>query len=133
MTDHDKALLSIQQISLKLDIPRSTLRFWEKELAGFILPVRTSGGQRRYGFEDLSIIGKVKELRNRGMSLTEIKSHLQTDSQDVVKGQQLGNIDLLAERVAEVIKVEVYKFLSSQSLAEVDYHHAISGGKEENE
>ena len=133
VTGKNEPLFTIQQISLKLDIPKSTLRFWEKELAGFILPIRTSGGQRRYGFEDLSKIGKVKELRNRGMSMTEIKSHLQTDSQDVVKGQQLGNIDLLAERVAEVIKVEVYKFLSSHSLAEVDYHHAISVGKEENE
>jgi DNA-binding transcriptional MerR regulator len=133
MTDHNKPLLSIQQISSKLDIPKSTLRFWEKELAGFISPVRTAGGQRRYGFEDLSVIGNVKELRTRGMSLTEIKSQLQTDSQDVAKGQQLGNIDLLAERVAEVIKVEVYKFLSSHSLAEVDYQHAISVEKEENE
>ena len=72
MTDKSEPLFTIQQISLKLDIPKSTLRFWEKELDGFILPIRTSGGQRRYGLEDLSIIGKVKELRTRGMSLTEI-------------------------------------------------------------
>ena len=120
MTNKSKPLFTIQQLSLKLDIPKSTLRFWEKELDGFILPIRTSGGQRRYGLEDLSIIGKVKELRTRGMSLSEIKSHLQTDSQDVVKRQQLGSIDLLAERVAEVIKVEVYNFLSSHILTDVD-------------
>jgi len=120
MTDHDKPLLSIQQISLKLDIPRSTLRFWEKELAGFILPVRTSGGQRRYGLEDLSIIGKVKECRARGMSLSEIKVRLSAESQDVVKQSQLGNIDLLAERVAAVIKAEIYTFLSEQAPVEFD-------------
>ena len=120
MTNKSKPLFTIQQVSLKLDIPKSTLRFWEKELDGFILPIRTSGGQRRYGLEDLSIIGKVKELRTRGMSLSEIKSHLQTDSQDVVKRQQLGSIDLLAERVAEVIKAEVYNFLSGHTLTDVD-------------
>ena len=124
MTGQSEPLYTIQQISLKLDIPKSTLRFWEKELAGFILPNRTSGGQRRYSIEDLSIIGKVRELRTRGMSLTEIKSHLQTDGQDRAKHQQLSNIDLLAERVAEVIKEEVYNFLSSHTLSDVDYHCA---------
>jgi DNA-binding transcriptional MerR regulator len=122
MTDKSEALFTIQQISLKLDIPKSTLRFWEKELGGFILPIRTSGGQRRYDLKDLSIIDKVKEFRTRGMSLTEIKTHLQpqTAGQDGAKQQQLGNIDLLAERVAEAIKAEIYKFLSSHTLADVD-------------
>ena len=52
--------------------------------------------------------------------LTEIKSHLQTDSQDAKKSRQLGNIDLLAERVAEVIKAEVYNFLARHMLIDVD-------------
>jgi DNA-binding transcriptional MerR regulator len=120
MTDKSEPLLTIQQISLKLDIPKSTLRFWEKELDGFILPLRTSGGQRRYSLEDLSIIRKVKEFRTRSISLTEIKNHLQTENQGVVKRQQLGKIDLLAERVAEVIKAEVYNFLSSHTLTDAD-------------
>jgi DNA-binding transcriptional MerR regulator len=74
-----------------------------KELDGFIRPFRTSGGQRRYGLKDLSIIREVKELRTRNISLTEIKSHLQIESQYVVKRPQLGNIDLLVERAGEVI------------------------------
>ena len=120
MLDKIEPLFTIQQISRRLGIPKSTLRFWEKELDGFILPLRTSGGQRRYGHEDLSTIGRVKELRTNGMSLTEIKCHLQMDSQAGARSRQLGNVDLLAERLAAVIKAEVYDFLSSHTLADGD-------------
>ena len=41
--------LSIAEISNKLKIPKHTLRFWEKEFHGMIVPLRTQGGQRRYG------------------------------------------------------------------------------------
>lgn len=115
MSDIHEPLFTIQQISHQLDIPKSTLRFWEKELDGFIVPIRTTGGQRRYALKHLSLIGKIKELRKQGMSLTEIKSRLNSKSQDMVKCQQLGNIDLLAERVAAVIKTEIYRFLSDQT------------------
>jgi|COG998Drversion2_1049125.scaffolds.fasta_scaffold17370_2 DNA-binding transcriptional MerR regulator len=117
MINQSEQLLTIQQISLKLDIPKSTLRFWEKELDGFIMPIRTSGGQRRYSLINLSLIGKVKEFRDMGMSLAEIKSKLQADNQLVVKKPSLDNFERLAERVAELIKKEVYNFLYSQKLS----------------
>ena len=34
--DQTKNLYTIQQVSYKLEIPKSTLRFWEKELNGLI-------------------------------------------------------------------------------------------------
>jgi DNA-binding transcriptional MerR regulator len=117
MIDQSEQLLTIQQISLKLDIPKSTLRFWEKELDGLIMPNRTTGGQRRYSLINLSLIGKVKEYRDMGMSLAEIKSKLQGDNQFVVKRPHPDNFDQLAERVAELIKKEVYTFLYSQRLS----------------
>lgn len=117
MINQSEQLLTIQQISLKLDIPKSTLRFWEKELDVFIMPIRTSGGQRRYSLINLSLIGKVKEFRDMGMSLAEIKSKLQADNQLVVKKPSLDNFERLAERVAELIKKEVYNFLYSQKLS----------------
>ena len=117
MTNQSEQLLTIQQISLKLNIPKSTLRFWEKELNGLIMPIRTSGGQRRYSLINLSLIGKVKEFRDMGMSLAEIKGRLQGDNQFVVNTPSLDNFDRLAERVAELIKKEVYTFLYSQRLS----------------
>ena len=117
MINQSKQLLTIQQISLKLDIPKSTLRFWEKELDGFIVPIRTPGGQRRYSLINLSLIGKVKEFRDMGMSLAEIKSKLQADNKLVAKKPSLDNFERLAERVAELIKKEVYNFLYSHRVS----------------
>ena len=46
--DQQEQLFTIQQLSKKLNIPKPTLRFWEKELEGIFVPLRTRGGQRRY-------------------------------------------------------------------------------------
>ena len=106
--DTQKQLFTIQQLSLKLDIPKPTLRFWEKELDGIIVPQRTRGGQRRYNFEHLTIIGKVKELRERGMSLPAIKRKL--NNRDKGGNPNSNSVDLLAERVAAAVKAEVNRF-----------------------
>ncbi len=64
---------SIQQLSTKLNISKTTLRFWEKEFEGILLPLRTNGGQRRYTPEHVSIIGEIKMLKKAGLSLAKIK------------------------------------------------------------
>lgn len=50
-----------------------TLRFWEKELDGIIVPLRTRGKQRRYGVETASVIEEIKSLREKGMGLAETR------------------------------------------------------------
>ena len=106
--------LTIQQLSLKLNLPKPTLRFWEKEFEGILVPLRTQGGQRRYAAEHISIIEEIKNLKRKGKSLSEIKRNLNNKS----KWQDLNSVpngmDLLAQRVAEVVKAEVYKFLVRQ-------------------
>ncbi|MBW1783679.1 MAG: MerR family transcriptional regulator [Deltaproteobacteria bacterium] len=110
-----RQFLSIQQISQKLDIPKPTLRFWEKELDGVLVPLRTHGGQRRYAAEHVAVIKKIKTLKKAGLSLVEIKSKLgnggmsETEIQGFSDGR-MGAIDLLAERVTAVVKMEVLRF-----------------------
>jgi len=104
----DKNLLTIRQLSLRLNIPRPTLRFWEKELEGILVPLRTGGGQRRYSVETISVIEEIKRLRERGMSLLEIKRKL--SNSDKGGSPNSNRIDLLAERVAEVVKAELNRF-----------------------
>jgi DNA-binding transcriptional MerR regulator len=100
--------LSISEISKRLKIPKHTLRFWEKEFSGAIIPFRTQGGQRRYAAEHVAVIEIIKKLRERGKSLSEIKQELVSGSD----GQgHTAKIDSLATRVAEVVKAEVYNFL----------------------
>ncbi len=52
----------IQEVSEKLHIPPSTIRYWEAEFTDLIHPNRTDGGQRRYSDRDLENLGQIKEL-----------------------------------------------------------------------
>ena len=143
--NQQEQLFTIQQVSTKLNIPKPTLRFWEKELDGIIVPHRTRGGQRRYALEHLTIIGKVKELREKGMSLPEIKRKLGKGQMSEAGSQtcpqrsrharhreaqprrtglrggrgsgdeRTDRIDLLAARVAEVVKAEVNRFFEGET------------------
>jgi len=109
--DHQKQIFTIQQISQKLNIPKPTLRFWEKELDGIIVPIRTQGGQRRYTAEHISIIEDIAALKTQGMSLAEIK--IKNDNRNNAKryNSDSGRVDLLADQIAEIVRAEVYRFL----------------------
>ena len=103
------AVFTISKISRELNVPKHTLRFWERELSGFLTPVRTRGGQRRYTHENRSVIEKIKALRESGASLPEIRAALEHRTGCVANPSE--RIDLLADRVAQVVKTEVINFL----------------------
>ena len=107
-------------------MPKPTLRFWERAFDGIFVPLRTNGGQRRYAPEHISVIEEIKMLKKSGLSLVEIKRKLgkgqrsvvgcqrsETESQRAGDGQMEG-IDLLAERVAEVVKMEVLRLFQEE-------------------
>ena len=101
-------LFTILQVSEKLKVPKPTLRFWEKELNGVVVPIRTHGGQRRYTAQDLLVLEEIKKCRESGLSLSAIVEKIQPGSgMDEVPSNK---IDLLATRVAEAVKKEVYSF-----------------------
>jgi DNA-binding transcriptional MerR regulator len=106
--DKQEKVFSIEEASLQLKIPKHTLRFWEKELNGLLVPLRTNGGQRRYTVQNLFILEEIKRYRDNGMSLSEIVEKV---SQSYgAEALHPSNIDLLVTRVAEVVKKEVYNF-----------------------
>lgn len=106
-------LLTIQQLSNRLNIPKPTLRFWEKELGDLITPYRTSGGQRRYTYEHVSTIEKVQSLRERGISLAEIKRKFNRSDRSELSAQK--EIEILAARLGKLVKDEIYKFYNLES------------------
>lgn len=103
-------LLSIKQVCDLTGLPSSTLRFWEKEFVGLLAPQRTNGGQRRYNGEALVLIKEIKKLRDRGINLVEIKQTL-VMHQEHFKDLK---IEFLANRVAEVVKSEIYNYFYKQ-------------------
>jgi DNA-binding transcriptional MerR regulator len=103
-------LLTIKQVCDLTGLPPSTLRFWEREFEGLLAPPRTNGGQRRYDGETLVLVKEIKKLRDQGINLVEIK-------QTLVKHQEQYKdlkIEFLANRVAEVVKSEIYNYFFKQ-------------------
>ena len=112
--DPQEQPVSIQHLSLRLKIPKSTLRFWEREFQGVLVPLRTKGGQRRYTLENMFVIKKIKKLREKEVSLTQIHAHLMKDYRSGMDNLNPSKIDFLANRVAELVKDEVCRFFNGE-------------------
>lgn len=65
--------MSISEASDRLGLTKSTLRFWEKELADHIQPVRTRGDQRRYETDHIEVFEQVRKMKSDGLTLGQIK------------------------------------------------------------
>ncbi|RZB34886.1 MAG: hypothetical protein SRB1_00654 [Desulfobacteraceae bacterium Eth-SRB1] len=102
--------LTIKQVSEITGIPSYTLRFWEKEFDGILIPSRTNGGQRRYNEKHISVIKNIKWLKKQGIHLSRIKEKLGNKENN----PNTDRIDLLAQRVGEIVKHEVYNFLKEE-------------------
>ncbi len=71
------AVYKIKDVSEKVGVPVSTIRYWQKEFSEFVSPVRTKGGQRRYTESDMGVFSSIKEiLRENNKTITEAKEEL---------------------------------------------------------
>ena len=62
--------MTIKDVEMLLDIPRATVRFYEKE--GLISPTREGNGYRDYSDEDVEKLKKIIILRKIGLPVEEI-------------------------------------------------------------
>ncbi len=112
--DQQEQLFTIQQLSRELNIPKPTLRFWEKELEGLFVPLRTRGEQRRYTAEHVSTIEEIKKLKGEGMSLLDIKRVFYNSGTGNISNRT--KINQLLNRITEVVKTEIANFLENEGL-----------------
>lgn len=71
-----KSYYKIGEVSAMLDVPVSTLRFWEDTFEQ-LNPFRTPGGMRKYRPEDVEMCRLIKHLlRDKGYSLEYAKKEL---------------------------------------------------------
>lgn len=63
--------MTIKEVEQFLEIPRATVRFYEKE--GLLKPSREGNGYRDYSNEDVEKLRKIIIFRKIGMSVEEIK------------------------------------------------------------
>ena len=108
--------LTIQEVSERAGVSKHTLRFWEKELQGVICPQRTRGGQRRYTPKHILIIEEIKSLKRKGLSLADIKTALGNRSNSEANNDNHNSVDLLADRIAEIVRSAVCNFFETEHL-----------------
>ena len=76
----------IQEVSEKLEVPRSTIRYWETEFPGLVKPSRTNGGQRRYSEKDINNLHKIKTLlHHKNKTIDETQNILKHGNADLEK------------------------------------------------
>ncbi len=69
--------LTISQVSKKIGVAASVIRFWEAEFGEYLVPGRTEGNQRRYSVDDLETLLMIKELlKNRKFKIQGAKEVL---------------------------------------------------------
>lgn len=81
MADTNRTPKAAQAVSISMasqitGIEVHTLRYWEREFAGLLNPIRTKGGQRRYRPEDIQTVFHLKRLlRDEMFSIAGAKRH----------------------------------------------------------
>ncbi len=112
-----QVLYSISQVNALTGVPKSTIRFWEKEFEEFLTPLRTTGNQRRYDEKAVSIVQEINQLVSvEGYTLEGARRKMsdntvQQGSNDNNSGVQLDELaatmsDYLLKRLFERVQEE---------------------------
>ena len=72
---------SINEVSKKINIPTGTIRQWEKDLEGLLIIPRTKQGARYYTENEITLLNKIKEMREQNISKGMIRSLLEKHMQ----------------------------------------------------
>lgn len=107
--------LTIKEVSQWLGVSRHTLRFWERELSGIIVPLRTEGGQRRYTLDHLLLIKEIKRMKKQGLSLVDIKENFSKNNNNPYENSDNNKIDLLANQIADIVRSAISNFLKQEN------------------
>jgi DNA-binding transcriptional MerR regulator len=108
--------LTIREVSDRAGISKHTLRFWERELNGVIVPLRTKGGQRRYTLEHVLLVEEIKRLKTRGLSLNDIKRDLNHRFNSETEHYNHQRADVLANKIAEMVRTAIFSFLEEKTV-----------------
>lgn len=78
--------LRIQRVSERIEVPRSTIRYWETAFPELVNPDKTRGGQRRYSDNDVTNLHKIKRLLHReNRTIDEARQILRQGNADLGK------------------------------------------------
>jgi MerR family transcriptional regulator/heat shock protein HspR len=97
MEERDRALYIISVAAELAGVHAQTLRIYERR--GLIEPSRTEGGSRRYSERDITLLRRIQDLTNAGVSLEGVRRIL--DLEDALAEAQ-ERIDALEAKLEEL-------------------------------
>ena len=102
---HKKMYYSISEVSSMLDIPPSTLRYWEKELPT-ISPRKSQGGTRKYSTADIEELRLVHRLvKDEGHTIDGAKRLLRTRRNSSVNKQEaIKRLEIIRQELLGMIE-----------------------------
>jgi len=105
-------LYSISQVNAITGVPKSTIRFWEKEFNEFLVPQRTAGNQRRFDAEAVEIIKHINNLVNvEGFTLEGARRQISNNSKGKSSTPDSSDdqLDELAETMSDYLLQKLFK------------------------
>lgn len=90
--------MKINEVEKSLNIPKATIRFYEKE--GLLNPQRNNNSYREYSNNDIDLLKKIIVLRKIGMSVEDIRFML--DDKISLQEALTSNIDTLYKQVEQL-------------------------------
>lgn len=106
-------LYTIDEVSRALDLPKSTIRYYEKE--ELLSVERSSSGFRRFSEADLGALSIVCMLKETGMPLQDIRSYLALHSSG--DNTRLQRLELFLQRRAELSQ-EIQRLYTSLAIVD---------------
>lgn len=109
---------SISQVYALTGVPKSTIRFWEKEFGEFLHPQRTVGGQRRFSPAEVETLKMIDHLVNReGYTLEGVRRRLRRlrEHPETAAKPSPDKLGALAETMSEYLLKKVFSLLEHQN------------------
>jgi DNA-binding transcriptional MerR regulator len=118
-------LFTISEVAKLTGVPTHTLRSWEKDFKEVLKPQRTVGGQRRYSWDNVEVVTKIKDLlTNKGLKPeAALRQLLQKPQTEIEMAEKILNstddsnsvdeeVNALADAIAEKIASRLKQKLS---------------------
>ena len=107
-----EALYSISQVNALTGVPKSTIRFWEREFKDFLSPLRTVGNQRRYDRQTVEVIERINKMVNvEGFTLDGARRKLRDTGgqRETPDGDAAARLDQLAATMSDYLLQKLFE------------------------
>lgn len=101
----DKKFYRIGDVSIILNLPQSTIRFWEKEFSE-LRPRRNGGGTRMYTPRDIEQLRIIRFLiKDKGLTIDGAREHLRRNRRDLErKHVVIGRLKEIRRRLTDMLE-----------------------------